>query len=239
MMVSPGSSHALNEIARRAQELRAAFTPGASAAHGDVLRAPRSLFTLDPLSVAAPPDAFFIGRDERGRQTFTRDGVFHLHDTVLVDRFDQPVMGYAHAGAALAPLRMDAVDVALGRTNDLRIEADGSVSYGRVTIDPRNGTLEPARMTVGRLALARFSAATRLQSLDATRSFAPANVVPHTGVPGDGNFGAISPHQQEQSRIDLDVGIERLQEAYLAFDALRAAHSAEGHVEKTAMDLVK
>ena len=237
-MISPSSAHALDAIARRQQDLRAAFTPGAGAAP-DVLRPAHSHFTSDPLSAAAPPGAFFIGTDERGRQTYTRDGVFHLIDNVLVDRFDRPVMAIEKATGALVPLRVDGVDVALGRTADLQISADGSVSYGRTSIDPRTGANEQTRVVAGRLALARFSAATQLQPLDASRCLAPPNVAPHTGVAGDGNFGPIAPHQEEDSRVDFDLGIERLQEAYLAFDALRAAHSAQGKVEKTAMDLLK
>ena len=239
MMVSASSMKALDEIARRQQDLRAAFTPGATPVRNDVARTAQSTFTLDPLSAVAPADAYFIGTDERGRQTYSRDGTFHLQNNMLLDRSGQPVLGYERTTGALAPLRVDPVDVALGRTADLQIAADGSVSYGRLAIDPATGRQEQTRVVVGRLALARFSAATKLQPLDATRSLAPPNVVPHTGLAGDGNFGAIVPHQQELSRIDFDLGIERLQEAYLAFDALRAAHSAQGNVEKTAMDLLK
>lgn len=239
MMVSTSTAHALDEIARRQQDLRSAFTPGATPVRGDVARPVQSKFTLDPLCAAAPADSYFVGMDERGRQTYSRAGVFHLQENMLVDRSNQPVLGYDKTTGALAPLRMDPVDVALGRTADLQIGADGCVTYGRTAIDPSSGKQEQTRVVVGRLALARFSAATQLQALDATHSVAPPNVTPHTGVPGDGNFGALAPHQEEQSHVDFDLGIERLQEAYMAFDALRAAHSAQGHVEKTAMDLLK
>ncbi|MDP9016728.1 MAG: hypothetical protein M3N19_00215 [Candidatus Eremiobacteraeota bacterium] len=239
MMVSPSSSRALDEIAKRQQDLRTAYTAGGGATHHDVLTTAKSMFTLDPLSAVAPADSYFVARDERGRQVYTRDGAFHLQDNMLVDRFDQPVQGYNKDSGALAPLRIDPVDVALGRTADLQVGADGSLTYGRTAIDPRTGAPEQTRVCVGRLALARFSAATQLQAVDATRSLAPPGVVPHMGVAGDGNFGAIAPHQEEGSRVDFNLGIERLQEAYLAFDALRAAHSAQGKVEKTAMDLLK
>lgn len=239
MMVSATATRALDEISRRQQDLRSAFIPGAASERGDVARPRKSTFTLDPLSAAAPADAYFIGTDERGRQTYSRDGTFHLQDNILSDRFNQPVLGYDRNTGALAPLRVDPVDVALGRTADLQIAADGCVSYGRVAIDPASGREEQTRVLVGRLALARFSAATKLQTLDATRSLAPPNVVPHTGVAGDSNFGALATHQQEESRIDFELAVERLQEAYLAFDAMRAAHSAQGKVEKTAMDLLK
>lgn len=238
-MVSPSTSRAFEEITARQADLRAAFTPGAAPGRSDVARDASSRFTLDPLSAVPPPEAYFIGTDERGRRIYTRDGVFHLEGDTLVDRFARPVLGFTQAGGGLSELRVDPVDRALGRTDDLGIAADGSVSYSRSTIDPRTGNAEQTRVVVGRIALARFAAATKLQPLDSTRSSAPLGVVPHIGAAGDGNFGELHPHQVEDSRVDFDRGIERLQEAYLAFDALRAAHHAQGSVEKAAMDLVK
>lgn len=237
-MISPTTSHALEAIAQRQQDLRAAFTPGARSERGDSTRPAESTFTLDNLSACAPADAYFIGVDERGRQTYSRDGVFHFKAGVLVDRNDRPVLGVG-SNATLEPIRIDPLDCALGRADALHIGTDGSLSYPRTSIDPRTGEREDRHVVVGRLALARFSAATRLQPLDATRSLAPANVKPHTGTAGDGNFGPIEPHRVESSRIDIDAGILRLREAYLSFDALRAAHAAQGKTEKTAMDLVK
>lgn len=239
MMISPSTAHAFEEITARQADLRAAFTPGAAPARSDTARESSSRFTLDPLSAAAPSGAFFVGSDERGRQTYSRDGVFHLHGNTLVDRYERPVLGFTQAGGGLSELRVDPVDRALGRADDLSISPDGSVGYARNTIDPRTGINEQSRVVIGRLALARFAAATKLQPLDATRSLAPPGIAPHTGMAGDGNFGALNPHRTEESRVDLDRGIERLQEAYLAFDALRAAHHAQGSVEKAAMDLVK
>ena len=92
---------------------------------------------------------------------------------------------------------------------------------------------------VGRVALARFAAATRLETIDHTRWLAPPGVPPHVGVPGDGNFLPLVLHAHRRSGIDPLTGIDRLQESYMAFDALRAAHNAQGRVEKIAMDLLK
>lgn len=238
-MISPTTSAAFERIASRQADLREAFSPGAVPQNGDVARAPSSEYTADPLSVAAPPESYFIGTDERGRQIYTRDGAFALQNDTLVDRHGRPALGFTATGGALRPLRVDAVDRALGRAEDLTIGSDGSVSYSRVAVDPRTGLGERTRVVIGRLALARFAPASKLQPLDATRFLAPDAAIPHVGSASDGNFGAIATHQAERSRVDFDRGIERLQEAYLAFDALRAAHHAQGGVEKAAMDLVK
>jgi hypothetical protein len=108
-----------------------------------------------------------------------------------------------------------------------------------MTVDPRTGARELQRIAVGRIALARFAAGTRLQPVDAAHAAAPAGILPHTGMPGDGNFPALSASAPAERTTELDLGLQRLQEAYLALDALRAADKAQGSVEKTAMDLLK
>jgi len=79
----------LDEIARQQQDLRSAFTPGEAPVRGDVARPAQSRFTLDPLWAGAPTDSYFLGTDERGRQTYSRDGVFHVRDNTMVDRSNQ------------------------------------------------------------------------------------------------------------------------------------------------------
>ncbi|GAC1653643.1 MAG: hypothetical protein NVS9B12_03770 [Vulcanimicrobiaceae bacterium] len=239
MMISAGTQRALAEITRRQQDLHSAFTPAAEPSHSEVMRPAQAVFSLDPLSVAAPVQAYFISADERGRQTYSRDGAFHLSENTLVDRFERPVLGFRRPGEPLAPLQVNALDAALGRARDVQIAHDGTVSYTRTSIDPQTGTAERARVAVGRVGLARFTAGTHLPAVDATRFLAPAGVAAHIGVPADGNFGDVVANRSEQSRIDFDLGVEKLRDAYLAFDALRAAHSAQGRAEKTAMDLLK
>ena len=63
--------------------------------------------------------------------------------------------------------------------------------------------------------------------------------LPHIGRPADGNFERLVPHARERGRVNVFDAIEKLREAYLAFDALHAAQSAQGKVEKTTMDLLK
>lgn len=239
MLIPSSTTHAMDEIASRANDLLAAYTPGAVPSHTDISAPTGSKFTLDPLTASAPPNAFFVSIDDLGRQSYSRDGAFHLQSGLLVNRNGDPMLGYRGDRSGLVQLRADPIDAALGRTRGLRIEPDGSLVYDRSAIDPRTGHRGTTPVSLGRLALARFSAATKLQPIDSTRFLSPAGIAPHIGRAGDGNFAALKPHTQENSRVDLDLGLQRLQEAYLAFDALRAAHSAQGNLDKTTMDLLK
>ena len=239
MLISNATSRALDDIAVRERDVLQAYSPGAVSARGDVAKPFAAVPVLDPLSVAPPADAYFITTDDRGRMLFTRDGSLKIQDGALVDAHGRPMLGYSQEGAPLAPLRTDPVDAALGYTKSARIEADGTVTYERTTIDPRTGLREAQRAIAGRLALARFAPGTKLQAIDPQHVTAPLGIAPHVGHAGDGNFGAITPSAREGSGIDIDLGLQRLQEAYLALDALRAAGKAQGSVEKTAMDLLK
>ncbi len=239
MLISPATTQALDEIAGRAADLLAAYTPGAVPSHTDISAPSGSKFTLNRLTASAPAEAFFVSTDSSGRQIYSRDGEFHLQSGLLVNRNGDPVLGYRDERSGLVQLRADAIDAALDRTRTLRIESDGALMYDRSAIDPRTGRGSVAPVSLGRLALARFSAATKLQQIDPTRFLCPAGIAPHLGRAGDGNFGAVKPQMQANSRVDLDRGLQRLQEAYLRFDALRAAHSAQGSLEKATMDLLK
>ena len=237
MMISNDTARAFEQIAQRQRDLQAAFSSGGFAVHGDVAREPSVRVALDPLSVAAPANAYFVTEDGRVR-TFSRNGDFRIESGRLVDGSGRSVLGLRHDGASFAPLEVEPVDVALGRAQDARISSDGTLSYAWRVIDPRSGNVEMQRVAVGRIALARFPAGTKLAPADATHGVADAALA-HYGVPQDGNFGPLAAFRREDSRVDVDAGLERLEEAYLAFDALRAAHQAQGTTQKAAMDLVK
>lgn len=239
MLISNATARALEEVAVRERDVLQAYAPGAIAERGDVAKPAASLPSLDPLSAAPPADSYFITSDERGRMLFTRDGSFALKDGALVDAQGRPVLGYARDGAPLTPLHADPVDVALGFAQSARVEPDGTVRYERGTIDPRTGRRELQASEIGRLALARFAPGTKLHAVDPQHMTAPPGIAPHIGHAGDGNFGAVTPLARESSGIDIDRGLQRLQEAYLALDAIRAAGKVQGGVEKTAMDLLK
>jgi flagellar basal body rod protein FlgG len=239
MLISNATARALDEIAARERDVLQSYAPGAMPERGDVAKKSDAAPSLDPLSAAPPADAFFVTRDDRGRILFTRDGSFSIRDGALVDEQGRPILGYARDGATLAPLAADRVDAALGFVGGARIEADGSVTYERSTVDPRTGRREVQRASMGRIALARFAPGTKLATVDSQHAAAPLGIVPHIGRPADGNFAGVEPFARESSGIDIDLGLQRLQEAYLALDAMRAAGSAQGGIEKTAMDLLK
>lgn len=240
MMINAATEDALERIAQRAQDVQRAFMPGATSEFGDVVTDQSdSRAVPDPLCAAAPADAYFVTSDARGRTVYTRDGGFSLADGTLVGANGRAILGFRSAAVATSELHVDAVDAALGRVNDLRIESDGSLSYDRAIVDPRNGSSERERVVVGRVALARFPAATKLAASDANHFLAPVGTEPHVGRAGDENFARIVPRQRENSRIDFDRSLDRLEEAYVAFDALQAARKAQGGIGKTAMDLLK
>ncbi len=240
MMVNAATEDALERITQRAADVQHAFMPGASSSFGDVVtEAAASQATLDPLSVAAPADAYFITTDERGRTVYTRDGGFVLAGGTLAGANGSAILGFRSSAGATSELHVDDVDAALGRVNGLRIEPDGTLTYDRAVIDPRTGARERERVAVGRVALARFPAATKLAASDANHFLAPAGIPPHVGRAGDGNFARVAPMQRETSRIDFDRSLDRLEEAYVAFDAVQAAHKVQGGIGKTAMDLLK
>lgn len=240
MFLNPSLAAALDRIAERAADVRRAFTPGAAPKNDDVaLPSPPSSFTLDPLSVAAPSDAYFAVRVASGATAYTRDGAFHITAGELRDAANRPVLGMRGARAPLTELRVDDVDDALNRASDVRIDSDGTLSYARSAIDPRSGRRELRRVAIGRIVLAKFPAATKLKTEDGTTFLAPDGVVPHVGAPGQDGLPAISPMQRGGSSVHLDESLARLKAAYVAFDALTAAETAKTQLGKVALDLVK
>lgn len=240
MFLNPSLSAALDRIGDRAADVRRAFTPGSVPKNDDVAStAPRAAFTLDPLSVAPPSDGYFVIRTAGGEAAYTRDGSFHLASGMLLDAQNRPVLGMRAEGAPLTELCVDQVDDALNRMRDVRIDSDGALSYARTEIDPRSGRNEVRRVFAGRIAIAKFPAATKLKTEDGTTSFAPDGVVPHLGLPNEAGLPAISPMRRGGSGVYLDESLARLKAAYVAFDALAAAETAKSGLGKTAMDLVK
>jgi flagellar basal body rod protein FlgG len=239
MFLSSNLSLALDRIAERVADVRRAYIAGAVPAHDDVATpSATSTFTLDPLAVAPPEGAYFVA-EEQGQRVYSRDGSLSLHGGALVDSGGRPIWGVTSRDTALRELRVDPVDEALGRVSDAAIERDGTLVYRRATVDPRSGARESQRVVVGRIALARFPAGTRLESSDGSHMVPPSGASPQFGLPCDGKFGALAPMQRERSRVDVDEGLARLKDAYLAFEALQAAEAAKGRLGKTAMDLLK
>jgi hypothetical protein len=228
MLISDSTARALENVAARERDLLRALPAESSAADPYATQIP----------CEAPAGAYFITRDENGSRLFTRCSALYLNGANLTDGNGRPLLGYAAPGGALQPLRTDAVDASLGLAQNVRAGSDGTVTYDRSTIDPATGERKLQQLTIGRLALARFPAGTRLGGDDSYAS-APAGVAPHVGAPGDGAFPPLQSFLQTARDGGLDAGLARLQEAYLALDALRAAGAAQGSVQKTVMDLLK
>lgn len=240
MVIDAATQRVLETIQQRAQDVQRAYTPGAEASFDDVVaRRPADRAAIDPLSTVPPQDARFLIAGDRGSTLYTRDGCFAIENATLVGSDGRPILGFTHGNSALGALHVDAVDAALGRVMNARIEPDGSLAYDRRTFDPRTGAQETQRVVVGRVALARFPAATRLIPVDANHGAAPAGVEAHVGRPGDGNFLPLETLRRSGSGIEMDRSLERLEDAYLAFDAMQAARKAQGATAKAAMDLLK
>jgi len=240
-MIDASLAAALARVADRANDVlhgyQAGFEPSA-----DVARKTSPLLPDGrALATSAPPGTYFIVEAE-GRALYTRDGDLRFVDGTLRTAGGATVLGRPLAGGSstsLIPLRVDPVDATLRQAREPRIEPDGLVTFSQSTIDPRTGVRREERLALGRVALAAFPAGTQPVRIDANRVAAPAGVVPRVGVPGDRTFGALRIHVRELGRLDLEAGLRKLQEAYLALDALRAAHQAHGELEKGAMDLLK
>ena len=241
-MVNPSALDAFERVSSRAQDLYDLYRPGAIPRNGDVRTAPAVVPSSDPLSVAAPPGAWFVTRGADGTRAYGRDGALHLDDGVLRASDGAEVLGYPGGdarGAVPVPLRLPEPDRTLGRCGDVRVENDGTLAYTRAAIDPRSGERGVERIAIGRVALARFPAGTQPSRIDATRAAAPHGVVPHLGTPGDGTFPGLATYSRDAGTVDIDAGVERLNEAYRAFQALGAVVKSRASVEKTTLDLVK
>jgi flagellar basal body rod protein FlgG len=243
-MIAASTVDALNRIQSRAQDVMRAYTAGGFPAHNDVTaaKAAAPAYANDPLSVVAPPNAYFVSQNAAGVRTFTRDGGFTLDGDTIRGADGAAILGYAGGdarGTLPAPLTLPAGDVALGRCANVRIESDGTVSYTRSTIDPRTTERSVERVTAGKLALARFPAGTQPVRLDDRHVGAPQGIAPHIGTPADGTFAGLATYARDTGTVDIDTSLDKLSEAYRVFSALAAAHKARSGTDQAAMDLLK
>jgi flagellar basal body rod protein FlgG len=241
-MLNTSAVDAYDRIAARAQDVRDVFRPGAVPLNDDVRAGGAVAPSLDPLSVTPPPGAWLVTRGSDGIRTYERDGALSLDDGVLRTRDGAEVLGYPRGdarGAVPVPLRVPPVDAALGRASQAQIDADGTVAYSRAAIDPRTGARSTERVTLGRIALARFPAGTHPPRVDSSRVVAPAGVAPHLGTPADGTFPALATYSRDAGTIDLAASVAKLDEAYRAFEAIGAAVRTQSSVTNTTVDLVK
>lgn len=176
-----------------------------------------------PLSCAAPPGAFLVVDDEGGRRRYVREASLELRGDTIVDDEGHPLLGYPAGGPSgqLGPLRLQRRDGLLDRAIALRIDDEGRVAYARRLTDV-HGAAITQWVPVGRVALATLDGG-----------------VAHLAPPGEQGLPLLSGAQMQGGRVDLIRALERLQEAYLQLDALRAARVAEDAAERSALGIVK
>jgi hypothetical protein len=239
-MMNAGIAAAIEAVEKRSEDLRLVYTGGAQPVFADALRAERVELNGDPLSLVLPDGVYLVAGDV-AKPVYTQDGSLQVRDGALVSSGGTPVLGFVEGDAShvARPLELEKNDALLGRATDVRVEPDGVFGYARTVVDPKTGASSVERVVVGRLALARFPAATRLERVDATHIRPPANVVPFVGTPNDGSFASIETQRRAIGRLDSDAAIERLQDAYLAMRALSAEERTRNAFARGAFDLVK
>jgi hypothetical protein len=240
-MMDATSARLFAEIEARSADLTNQFVPGFMPADdSDRQTSVRATQSLDPMSTVAPADAYYVGQDAQGRRFYSRESALRLEEGVLRTRDGSAILGFAD-GPSGDPvvLAADPVDVALGRVSDPHVDANGNVAYTRNTIDPKTAEVKPEQIVVGRIALARFPAGTRIDAADGVHITAPAGVEPRVGRPGEGEFAKLLPQSTDLGQIDMTKGLMHLRDAYLAFSALQSAKHARGNTDKVAMDLIK
>jgi len=231
-VLNAATARALADIAARANDVLHAYDPGYIPQFGDAGVRERVVRDDDPLAVVAPEGDYFVVAGASGERRYSRDGRLRFTDGRLQNS-EGDVLGFppgAQQGSFPQQLRADPVDAALGRPIDVRVEADGGITYTRTVTDPRTMQRVAQRVDVGTIALARFPAGTNPLR---------AAVAPHVGRPGTAGFGRLVSSARALGSIDVNLGIAKLQEAYLAFHALQAAQRARGELDTGAMGLVK
>jgi len=239
-MMNAGVARAIESVEKRGDDLRMVFSGGALPNFNDALRAERTVITGEPLSLVLPPDAFLVAGEPRA-PAYSRDGALAVRDGVLVSSDGTPVLGFRDGDTSGIPqtLQVEKNDAILGRAEDLRIEPDGIFGYARSVLDPGTQVASVERVIVGRIALARFPAGTRLERVDPTHAKPPASVIPHVGTPNDGSFASVEVQRRAVGGVDSDAAIARLQEAYLTMRAFGAEERARNAFARGAFDLVK
>jgi len=238
--VNAGIARAIENVEQRADDVRMVFTGGAQPNFSDALRPERAELTGDPLSVVLPPDAYLVAGDA-AKPVYTRDGALEIRDGILSSSDGTPVLGFLEGDESRVPrtLQIEKNDALLGRASDIRVEPDGVFGYARSVVDPKTAQSSVERVVIGRIALARFPAASRLERVGTTHVAAPRHVVPFVGSPNDGNFLSLETQRRALGRLDSDAAVARLQDAYLAVRALSAAERSQNAFARGAFDLVK
>ena len=128
-MIDAAIGNEIDTYNQRATDALGYGVPGYQPSFHDVLSTKvRSIKTMDPLSVVAPQNSYFIVDNGDGTHSYSRGGDFRVFQGQLVDRDGRAVLGYPNGveKGTLAPITVPA-NVPDGT---IRIAADGTVSYG-------------------------------------------------------------------------------------------------------------
>ena len=242
-MIDGVTAQALEQLDVRTEDVRHQFDPGyVPVLDEDRDPGTRAVNSLDALHTTAPKGAFYAGIDAHGRRFYTRDGAFNLQSYHLRMADGSAVLGYpanAEPGSAPQPLDIDQTDFVMNRVSDAKIGGDGTFEYTRKTVDPKTGAAKAERVVVGRLALARFPAGTRVEASEGNHVTAEASAEPTLGMPSTGDFAELLVHSDDRGGIDIQQGLAHLRDAFVAYSAIQSAKSAHGHTDKVVMDLIK
>ncbi len=243
-MIDGVTAQTLEQLDVRTEDVRHQFDPGYIPVLDEDRKTTgtRAVNSLDALHTTAPQDAFYAGVDAHGRRFYTRDGAFDLQSFHLRTADGSSVLGYpanAKPGSEPQPLDIDRNDYVLGNVHDAKIGEDGTFEYTRKTADPKTGAETSERVVVGRLALARFPAGTRIEAADGVHVTARAGEEPTLGMPSTEGFGTLLAHSDDRGGIDIQQGLSHLRDAFVAYTAIQSAKNAHGHTDKIAMDLIK
>jgi hypothetical protein len=232
--------HFLDNFGVTGDDVKHSYTAGFRPTNSQRFGEARSAPSLDPLSVVAPTDTYFIGNDPYGRRFFSRNGAFKLIDGQLRTQNGQSeVLGYMAGQTGLVPLRVDPKDKMLNRASDVQIEADGSLSYMRSLIDPKTGQKKKERVVAGRIALAQFPGGTQLSAADGVHITPPYGIEPTLGKPNEPGFLPLQTKRVDRGQIDLKRSLQMLRDSYIEFDVFRVAGRAKGHNEDKVIALIK
>lgn len=240
-MIDASVATLLHALETTSEDRAHAFEPGYEPINRDLAaRSSRTVVDADnPLAVVVPRDAY-IAVTGPGGTSYTRNGQLRFEDGALHAANGDAVLGWppgANVNQPPIPLRADPVDAALGRCREIAVAPDGTLSYARTSVDAKRGKVGVEHVVVGRIALARFPAGTRLERAAADALVPGEGIEPSAlAVPNTLGFGELSIHRREVASVDVVKATVRWAEAVQAYQALA---QAQGAGIRTALDLVK
>ncbi len=229
-MISAATSDALDRIATRASDVLAGYTSGFEPQRADAAGQPASLErSQDPLSVVAPERHVFPRRAGRRDALLARRRV-HVRRRNAPRARRRRRLGHGARRARGAP-SANARSRSIARSGASRTSASNRTERSAMRARRSIRAAANAASNASHSGASRSRASPRgrkASRFDATHFEAPRGVVPLVGQPSDGSFGPLRTYSRDTGRLDLLAGLQRLQEAYLSFEALARGATARG-----------